>query len=202
MRCPNHFMRKELIIIYIAIIISALIITSAVLASRYTWKIYRNKEHQFEIRYPRTWTFEKVYPWRFRFSSPNYQTKESAEYKAMMEKGEDPLLVPPVVISSGALIKFDISNLIYDTNFKGWRGIANEPSDYIGKLIDEDFIKIDGKEVFRREWEYKEAIFIEVGFPDPQEKKIFALSILTLNSEKEKNLQIFNKIISSFKFLR
>ncbi len=172
----------------------------------YLGKSYRDEGLGYEIKYPLTWSIvgERkdfgIELSRIVFQSKDYEEKESEEYKERVEAGEETGLLQPMVMDRG--VKFELLITKIPSDFK-WQSWAKRATDYpYGKLVNEKFLTLEKKEIYGRQVESEEIASTVISFPDSEETKLFELIFYTLKKDKEKNLETFKQILSTFRFTK
>lgn len=182
------------------------------------WKSYRDEKLGYEMKYPSTWSITEkredfgIELSRTVFQSKDYEERESEEYKEAVARGEETGLLPEIVMTEGVELSLVITEIpsdstwcigVFENNSQecDWREWAKRPFGYYGELVSEKFFVLEGKETYERQVESGEVSSIVIGFPDLEETKLFELTLYTLKKDKEKNLEILNQILSTFRFL-
>lgn len=162
------------------------------------WSTYTSES--YKIQYPKEWSVRETESYKgaepyTTFFSDNYQERESEEWKETVARGEDPFLLPRTELVTGTKIK--ITSLKIPATWD-WKQLATAGTDYpYGKLISYEFVSIANKEMHRREVQHKDTNYIIFSFPNPEKTKLFEIEFHSI----EKDMQTFNQILSSFKFL-
>ncbi len=172
----------------------------------YFWKSYKDEGLGYEIKYPSTWSITEerkdfgIELARAVFQSKNYQETESEEYKEIVAAGGETGLLQPTVMSEGVSLTLLITKIPADFKWQDW---AERATDYpYGKLVSEKFLTLKEKETYERQVESEEIASTVISFPDSEETKLFELIFHTLKKDKEKNLEIFKQILSTFSFTK
>lgn len=173
---------------------------------KYFWGNYIDYKLGYEIKYPSTWSIAKerrdfgIELARVIFQSKDYEEKESEEYKERVEAGEETGLLQPMVMNRGAKLELLITEI---PSGWGWQDWAERATDYpYGQIINEEFFVLGDKEIYGRQTESGEITSIVVSLPDSEEVKLFELILHTFKKDKERNLEVFKQILSTFYFLR
>ena len=157
------------------------------------WKVYRNKNYNFVIKYPKDW---EVSCQVFRlgecielFHSANYKTALAGEVRKRQE------------VILGANVTLGISQISPGMTWLEWTQRARGAS---GKLISSEQINLNNlswEMVFINEGLQPPRKYISIAFPGPGQKKVyeFILSIVADENEQEYR-NIFNQTLLTFEF--
>jgi len=169
------------------------------------WRNYRDEKLGYEIKYPPTWSITEerkdfgIELSRVVFQSKDYKLEESEEYKEVVARGEETGLLPEMVLTEGVGLSLVITGIPSDFKWQDW---AERATDYpYGKIVSEKFLTLEGKEIYERQTESGEITSIVISFSDSKETKLFEFILHTLKKDEDKNSEILEQIVSTFRFL-
>ncbi|XOB42683.1 MAG: hypothetical protein ACKKMP_01355 [Candidatus Nealsonbacteria bacterium] len=178
------------------------------------WNIYKNEKFGYIIQYPQDWTIIKtqenhgIVLSNVTFQSNNYEEKTNPQPQTVEGLWRTQLL------TKGTTLIFNIVRIPPDPNWCiglfednpqecTWHYWAKRGTDWpYGKILNQEFITLNGREVYKKEIEYQNITSIVISFSDLEEKTLFEFIIDTLTKDKERNLELLEQIISNSKFLK
>lgn len=168
------------------------------------WDTHRDEAQTYKIQYPSTWSIDKNFS-GITFTSGDFQTEELT----------NEFSISPIEVKAGSILNLTIYNIPTESDWPSWcseywatklekcswKHWAARFATSSKELI-KNFVNFQGREVYKREDEHHDTISIIISFPDPKEIKLFEFEFRAIEKAKARDLQVFNKILSSFKFLQ
>lgn len=160
------------------------------------WKTYKNEEYGFEIKYPETWLPPKTDKWtprRVTFLSSDYAEETMGK---VIIRGE---------ITAGTKIILELFDIPQNLIWQDWAVLGRDAA---GSVVSSEFVNVANREVFRifMEGSKAESItgrnYIQIRFPDQDERREAVLTIYTLSVDREENEKILNQILSTLRFIK
>jgi len=177
------------------------------------WKTYRNEEYNFEIQYPSDWSIDdRVYPGKRIISLPgfHYSTDKEAAYPV---PGDVNLLLSIWNIPEDTRLQTGIEQNLafaqwFDTLHRQKESPPPGPEDdiAIGKVSVER-ITVDGREAYLQTYEYTRvnegaAPIVKEVVVNIDGENVFILSASSPLPDGRKLIKVFDKILSTFNFIK
>ncbi len=177
------------------------------------WKIYKNEKFGYIVQYPQDWTIIKtqenqgIVLSNVTFQSNDYEEKINPQPETVEGLWRTQLL------SKGTTLIFNVVRIPPDPNWCiglfednpqkcTWHYWAKRGTDWpYGKILNQEFITLNEREVYKKEIEYQNITSIVISFSDLEEKILFEFIIDTLTKDKERSLELLEQVISNFEFL-
>ncbi len=176
------------------------------------WSIHKNEDLGYIMEYPQDWNIVSTYEnYGIVLSGAIFQSNDYKEKSLERPEGAEGLY-REIIITQGVDLGYSIIGMpanpnwcigIFDHNPQKctWRERAIGPTDApYGRIISQEFIEINGREVYKKEVEYQDVISIVISLPNLKEDLLFRSTMNTLKKDRAKNLKIFESMISALKF--